>query len=111
MCRIDGFIAASMRQVELPPENQSMLAGEDDFRVQCLHEDLPAMSDRSRKPFDGVESMRQARDKLSAEIEGMTYEELVRWLRDHRYTDPVLQRLADKAAQQADAPGRPPTGR
>ncbi len=48
--------------------------------------------------------MRQARDKISAEIEGMTYEELVQWLRAYRYTDPVLQRLADEAAQQADRP-------
>jgi hypothetical protein len=46
--------------------------------------------------------MRQARDKLSAEIEHMSYDELVQWLRVHRYTDPLLQRLAEKAAQQAD---------
>ena len=50
--------------------------------------------------------MRQARDKISAEIEGMSYDELAQWLRVHRYTDPVLQRLADKAAQQADAADR-----
>lgn len=69
------------------------------------------MSERSSKTFDCVESMRQARDKLSAEIQDMSYDELVRWLRSRRYTDPVLQRLADKAAQQADAAGRPPAGR
>jgi hypothetical protein len=55
--------------------------------------------------------MRQARDKLSAEIAGMTYDELVTWLRDRRYADPLLQRLAEKAAQQADATDRPPAGR
>jgi hypothetical protein len=41
----------------------------------------------------------------------MTYDELVQWLRAHKYTDPVLQRLADKAAQQADAADRPSAGR
>jgi hypothetical protein len=62
------------------------------------------MSERSSKTFDCVQSMRQARGKLSAEIEGMTYDAMVRWLRSRRYTDPVLQRLADKAAQQWHAP-------
>lgn len=68
-------------------------------------------SERSAKTFDGVQSMRQARDKLSAELEGKTYEETLKWLRSHRYADPVLQRLADKAAQQADAADRPAAGR
>lgn len=69
------------------------------------------MSERSSKTFDCVQSMRQARDKLSAEIEGMSYDELVQWLRIHRYTDPILQRLAEQAAQQADAADRPPADR
>ena len=59
------------------------------------------MTERSSKNFDCVESMREARDKLSAEMEGMSYDELVRWLRSRRYTDPVLQRLAERAAQSA----------
>ena len=58
------------------------------------------MSEATSKTFDCVQSMRQARDKLSAEIEGMSYDELVKWLRVHRYTDPLLQALAEKAAQQ-----------
>lgn len=62
------------------------------------------MSERSSKSFDCVESMRQVCDKLSAEIEGMSYDELVRWLRSRRYTDPGLQRLAEKAARQASPP-------
>ena len=70
----------------------------------------PVMSERSSKTFDCVQSMRQARDKLSAEIEGMSYDELVRWLRSHRYTDPVLRRLAEKAARQAGATDRAPGG-
>ena len=65
------------------------------------------MSESSSKTFDCVQSMRQARDRLSAEIAGMSYDELVKWLRTHRYGDPVLQRLAEKAAQQADAADRP----
>jgi len=61
------------------------------------------MSDSSSKTFDCVQYMRQARDRLSTETADMSYEELVKWLRAHRYADPVLQRLAEKAAQQADA--------
>ncbi|MEW6746818.1 MAG: hypothetical protein AB1486_29100 [Planctomycetota bacterium] len=68
------------------------------------------MSERRSKTFDCVQSMRQARDKLSAEIAGMSYDEVVQWLRRHRYTDPVLQSLAEKAAQQADAAARPSAG-
>jgi len=69
------------------------------------------MSEHALKTFDCVQNMRQARDKLSAEIEGMTYDELVQWLRSYRYTDPVLQRIAEKPAQQADAADRPSAGR
>jgi hypothetical protein len=60
------------------------------------------MSEPASKTFDCVQSMRQARDRLSAEIADLSHDELVKWLRDHRYTDPLLQRLAAKAAQQAD---------
>ena len=69
------------------------------------------MSEPSSKSFDCVQSMREARDKLSADIEGMSFEEMLRWLRSRRYTDPVLQRLADKAAQQSDSAGRPSADR
>jgi hypothetical protein len=55
--------------------------------------------------------MRQARDKLSAEIKDMNYDELVKWIREHRYADPLLQRLAEKAARQADVANRPSAGR
>jgi hypothetical protein len=69
------------------------------------------MTKRSPKTFDCVKSMRTIRDKLSAEIADMSYDELAQWLRSHRYTDPVLRRLAEKAAQQADAADRPSAGR
>jgi len=54
--------------------------------------------------------MREARDRLSAQIADMSYEELLKWLRGHRYEDPLLQRLAERAAQQADAADRPSAG-
>jgi len=60
------------------------------------------MIESSSKTFDCVQSMREIRDKLSAEIEGMNYDELVQWLRGHRYEDPVLQRLADKIVRRRD---------
>jgi hypothetical protein len=47
--------------------------------------------------------MREIRDKISAEIAEMSYDELAQWLRTHQYSDPFLQRLAERAAQQADA--------
>ena len=59
------------------------------------------MSNPITKTFDCVQSMRQIRDRLSGKIETMGYEELVQWFRSHRYTDPFLQRLSEKAAQQA----------
>ena len=69
------------------------------------------MSEQSERTFDCVQSMRKARDKVSAELEGKTYDEMIRWLRSRCYAAPVLQRLADKAAQQADAAARTSAGR
>jgi len=70
------------------------------------------MSKPSSKDFDCVQSMRQIRDKLSAEIADMSYGELVQWLQAHRYSDPSLARLAEKAAQQrAATPDRAPARR
>jgi len=68
------------------------------------------MSEGRSKTFDCVRSMREARDRLSAQIADMSYEELLKWLRGHRYEDPLLQRLAERAAQQADAADRPSAG-
>lgn len=69
------------------------------------------MSEPSLKAFDCVQSMRQIRDGLSAEIANMSYDELTQWLRAYQYSDPVLQRLAEKAAQQAQAAAQPTAGR
>ena len=69
------------------------------------------MSKPSSKTFDCVQSMRQILDRISAEVADMSYDELAQWLRAHQYSDPLLQRLAEKAAQQADPAARPPAGR
>lgn len=61
------------------------------------------MNEPLSKTFDCVQNMRQARDTVSAEIADMSHDELIKWLRGHRYADPLLQRLAEMAAQQADA--------
>ena len=58
---------------------------------------------RSEKKFDAVKMMRSIRDKMSAEIEGMTLDEELAWLASQKLTDPFLRRLRDRAAQQADA--------
>ena len=60
------------------------------------------MSDPTSKTFDCVQSVRNTRDMLSEEIRDMNYDELVEWIRAHRYADPLLQRLAEKASGQAD---------
>ena len=66
---------------------------------------------KTEKKFDAVAMMRSARDKISAEIEGMTLEEELKWLASQEVHDPFLARLRDRAAHQADAADRPSTGR
>jgi hypothetical protein len=63
----------------------------------------------TERTFDAVAMMRSARDKMSAAIEGMTLEEELRWLASQEVDDPFLERLRDRAAQQADAASRPST--
>lgn len=55
------------------------------------------------KNFDAVAMMRSIRDRISAEIQGMTLEEELAWLASQDIQDPFLKRLRDKAAQQAAA--------
>jgi hypothetical protein len=57
----------------------------------------------TKKKFDAVAMMRDARDKISAEIEGMTLEEELKWLASQELHDPLLKRLRDRAAQQRHA--------
>jgi hypothetical protein len=66
---------------------------------------------RTEKTFDAVAMMRSARDRISAEIEGMTLEEELKWLASQQIDDPFLKRLRDRAAQQADATDRPSADR
>ena len=66
---------------------------------------------RTEKSFDAVAMMRSARDKISAEIEGMTLEEELKWLAAQELDDPLLKRLRDRAGQRADAADRPPADR
>ena len=58
---------------------------------------------KKEKKFDAVAMMRSARDKISAEIEGMTLEEELKWLASQEVDDPFLRRLRERAAQQGDA--------
>jgi hypothetical protein len=58
---------------------------------------------KTEKKFDAVAMMRSIRDKVSAEIEGMTLEEELAWLASQELNDPFLKRLRDRAAQQAVA--------
>jgi hypothetical protein len=55
---------------------------------------------KTKKKFDAVAMMRSARDKISAEIEGMTLEEELQWLAAQEVADPFLRRLRERAAQQ-----------
>jgi len=62
---------------------------------------------KAEKKFDAVAMMRSVRDRISAEIEGMTLEEEVQWLASQQVDDPFLRRLRERAARQADAANRP----
>ena len=59
------------------------------------------------KTFDAVKLMRELRDKLSREMEGMTPEERMRYIRDKAASTSLGRTIAQgnrKAAQQGDAP-------
>jgi hypothetical protein len=66
---------------------------------------------KSEKKFDAVALMRAARERIFAEIEGMTLEEELGWLASQELDDPLLRRLRQRAAQQADPAVRPAAGR
>jgi len=50
--------------------------------------------------------MRQIRDGISAEVADMSYDELAQWLRAHQYSDPFLQKLAEKKVLEAEHRGK-----
>ena len=66
---------------------------------------------RTEGRFDAVATMRSARDRISAAIEGMTLEEELQWLASQSIADPFLRRLRDRAARQAGAADRSAAGR
>lgn len=66
---------------------------------------------RTGKRFDAVAMMREARNRISKQIEGMTLDEELRWLASQQLHDPFLERLRDRAAEQAAAAHRPVAGR
>ena len=55
---------------------------------------------RTKKKFDAVAMMRSIRDKISADIDGMTLEEELAWLASQELKDPFLKRLRDRAASE-----------
>lgn len=59
------------------------------------------MRKSARKSFDCVENMREIRDRIGAEIAGMNHAELRQWFRAHRYSDPVLRRLANRRGRSS----------
>jgi len=61
---------------------------------------------KADKKFDAVALMRSIRDRISAEIEGMTLEEELEWLESRELKDPFLMRLRDKAAEKANPAAR-----
>jgi hypothetical protein len=61
------------------------------------------MSSTSIKTFDAVHMVRVIRDDVSSTIAAMSVEDENRWLRSAEYSDPVLRRLMELAAQQGAA--------
>ena len=66
---------------------------------------------KTEKKFDAVAMMRSIRDRISAEIEGMTLEEELAWLAAQELNDPFLKRLRDRAAQPSVAADAQEAGR
>lgn len=60
---------------------------------------------RGEKKFDAVAMTRSIRDRVSAEIEGMTLKEELEWLASQELRDPFLERLRDRA-NQPNSPAR-----
>ena len=62
------------------------------------------------KQFDAVKLMRSARDKVAAEIESLSPEEQLARL-NRPLSDPVLERIRQKAVQPDDAAADAPRRR
>lgn len=64
-------------------------------------------TERPAKEFDCVATMRRIRDQISAEMGGLSDEQLSRWLKSRRYTHPLVRRLAGLTARSAPPEERP----
>lgn len=59
-----------------------------------------------QKTFNALATVREIRDRISAQIAGMTLDEQLEWMASQPLGDPFLERLRNKAAQQGhDAAG------
>ena len=67
------------------------------------------MNKTNNKEFDCVRTMREIRDRISAEIAGKTPEELTDWFNAHHYSDPVLQRFASRRKEKEPGGAEQPT--
>ena len=57
----------------------------------------------SLENFDCVRYMREARDRISVDIANMSSEDLMRWLRSYRHSDPLVEKLV---AHRCEPTGR-----
>lgn len=53
--------------------------------------------------YDAVQAMRAVRDKVSADIQGMTAGEEIAWLASRKLNDPFLEKLRRSAARPQDS--------
>ena len=58
------------------------------------------IEEMEKKEFDCVQTMREIRSRVSAEIVGKTRDELDHWFHAHLYSDPILQRLARRGEER-----------
>ena len=63
----------------------------------------------TKKRFDCVKFMREARARIDAETAHMTIDEQVEWFNSKRYADPVLEELAARLRQSTQ--GKPTDSR
>lgn len=59
-------------------------------------------SDAPVKQFDCVAYMREARERISAEISRMSHEEFRRWVNSSRAEDPIFASLAARHRESAE---------
>ena len=61
---------------------------------------------RAKKGFDCVKTTREIRDRLSAELDGMSPEDRIQWLNSMDVADPLLRRLVNRLRQQEGRSGK-----